>query len=243
MPEIKRRGSQPQDARLFGPDALPPLRQAVADLSWLYTHGYAETSSLKLVGDRHRLVLRQRQAVARCACSDQARADREARRLPVGNLRDKVVAIDGFNLIITLETALNGGVLIKGRDGCVRDLASLHGNYRVLDETAEVLAMIHRGLERLRPAAVQWWLDQPVSNSGQIKGLLESVAEGFGFPTEVSLVPDPDRVLSEPGENPEIVAATSDSAILNQCGVWVNLASYLLATVAPGATVLDLAAG
>lgn len=43
MPPPKRRGPQPQDAALFGAEALPVLRSAVEELSWLFSHGYADT--------------------------------------------------------------------------------------------------------------------------------------------------------------------------------------------------------
>src|SRR4051794_12700876 len=58
----KHRGPGPQDPEWFSSEARPDLAQATADLSWLLSRGYAEPSSLKLVGDRYRLVERQRVA-------------------------------------------------------------------------------------------------------------------------------------------------------------------------------------
>jgi hypothetical protein len=52
MPDRRtHRGPHPEDERLFAADGLPILRQAVADLCWLLSRGYAPESSLKLVGD------------------------------------------------------------------------------------------------------------------------------------------------------------------------------------------------
>ena len=71
-----------EDVLAYGPSlGLPALRQAVADLSWLLERGYAEKSSLKLVGDRYDLLARQRTAVGRCACSDADVARRSGRRV------------------------------------------------------------------------------------------------------------------------------------------------------------------
>ena len=82
MPDARaHRGPDPRDRDAFAPAAWPRLREAVADLSWLLTRGYAEASSLKLVGDRLALTERQRMAVRRCACADAARA----RRLGIGS--------------------------------------------------------------------------------------------------------------------------------------------------------------
>ena len=65
MPDKRtHRGPHPQDEKLFAPSAIDNLRTAVADFSLLLTKGYAEKSSLKLVGDRFSLTERQRLAVS-----------------------------------------------------------------------------------------------------------------------------------------------------------------------------------
>ena len=76
---------------------------------------------MKLIGDRYRLVERQRVAVARAACSDAALTDRAVRRVELDALRERPLRIDGFNLLVTLESALGGGVVLACRDGCYRD--------------------------------------------------------------------------------------------------------------------------
>ena len=50
------------------------------------------------------------------------------------------------NVLITLESALGGGVLLRCRDGCLRDMASLHGTYRIVDETDPALDALIDGL-------------------------------------------------------------------------------------------------
>src|SRR5688572_8681561 len=128
MPDSrKHRGPGPQDPTWFGPEAKTNLRAAVADSSSLLSRGYAAPSSLNLVGDRYRLVQRQRVAVLRSACSDGALVSRRSRELDPRSIRGRPLRIDGFNLILTLESALGGGVVLVGRDGCYRDMASVHG--------------------------------------------------------------------------------------------------------------------
>lgn len=226
MPDTrKHRGPGPQDPEWFGPEALDHLRAATADLSWLLSRGYAEPSSLKLVGDRHRLVERQRVAVLRSACSDDALARRAARRVdaPLGPLR-----IDGFNLLLTLESALGGGVVLAGRDGCYRDLASVHGTYRRVAETGPALDLARRLLDGWGIGPCTWFLDAPVSNSGRLAAMIRAL----GWQAEV--VPDPDKILVQPG--PPV--ATADAGILDRCGPWVNLARRIVETL-PQSFVVD----
>src|SRR5690606_19606795 len=115
--------------------ALPRLQAAVEELSWLWTRGYADVSSLKLVGDRHRLTTRQRLAVARAACSDAQRSRRQRHCVGADALAGQDLWIDGFNVLTSVEAALAGGVILQARDETYRDMASMHGNYRRIAET------------------------------------------------------------------------------------------------------------
>jgi hypothetical protein len=228
----KHRGPGPQDADWFGPAARPALASAVNDLSWLLSRGYAEPSSLKLVGDRYRLVERQRIAVLRSACSDAARAARASRRVDHRALGGRPLRIDGFNLTLTLESALGGGVIVGGRDGCFRDLASVHGTYRRVEETQPALELAARWLAEWGAGPCTWLLDAPVSNSGRLAALIRAVNADWS----AEVVQNPDTLLSRPGD----LVVTADSAILDRGGEWVNLARAVVEAGVPGAFVVDL---
>jgi hypothetical protein len=234
------RGLHPLDQKLFAAEAFPVLQSAVADLAWLLTRGYTDKSALKLVGDRYTLTARQRQAVARSTCGNAERERRLAHQVDAAVLRGHVVVIDGFNLLITLETALSGGVILPGRDGCYRDMASLHGNYRVLCETRPALELIQRELAALGVCHAIWYFDQPVSNSGRLKALLAAIATDhqIGPPVDIQLVPDPDPILAASSE----IIITSDSTVLDQCQRWFNLAHHLIAKCIPSANVIPMQA-
>ncbi len=154
----------------------------------------------------------------------------------VDAVKGRMVGIDGYNLIITVESALAGGVLLKGRDGCLRDLASIHGTYRRVAETVPALEQAGRYLQDKGVARALWLLDSPVSNSGRLKALMEDLARKNAWPWEVRLVRNPDAELASAGE----VTATSDGAVLNDCGSWVNLAGALVEERIPNAWIVDL---
>lgn len=237
MPDTRtHRGPHPEDARLFAADALPRLVAAVADLCWLLSREYATKAALKLVGDRYGLQRRQRLAVMRSACSDAALARRRSREVPRTALTGRVLLIDGFNVLTTIEAALAGGVILHARDGAFRDMASMHGTYRRVEETSPAIQFVGRYLEDCPPAQCRWYLDRPVSNSGRLRALLLEAAEEHGWNWTVELVDNPDRLLIE---QPQIVA-TSDSDVLDRSGRWLNLARCVVAEFAPAANVLDM---
>lgn len=232
----KHRGPHPDDARLFAESELPALRVAVAEFAWLLTRGYAEDSALGLVGNRHNLVERQRMAVRRSACSDDSLARRRRYRRSLPQCKGRPLAIDGYNLLISIESALSGGVLLIGRDGCYRDLASIHGTYRRVDETLPAVRLIADHLQDAGVTEVRWLLDRPVSNSGRLRRLMTEILAGRPSRWEIDLVDKPDPILAECA-NPVV---TSDSWILDRCGTWVNLAAEIIESRSPEAWRIDL---
>jgi hypothetical protein len=231
------RGPHPDDERLFGPEMVPRLASAANDLCWLLNRGYAAPSSLKLIGDRYDLEQRQRTAVSRCACSDSAKAHRTARRIPVDSLMGQTLLIDGYNVLTTVEAALAGGFVLVARDGCYRDMASMHGTWRRVDETVPAVELIGQFLAGRGVGECRWYLDRPVSNSGRFKRILLDVAAGRGWPWDVELVADPDRILASAFQP----VATADSAVLDHCTAWVNLAREIVGACVPQARLVDLA--
>jgi len=231
------RGPNPQDARLFAPAQLENLIQAVTDYSLLLTKGYAEKSALKLVGDRFSLTKRQRLAVMRCACSDQQLASRNRRRVELSAVRAQPVVVDGYNVLITVEAAISGGVILRGRDGCFKDLASVHGTYRKVTETIPAVEIIGDFLHQAGAMQFLWLLDSPVSNSARLKVLIRQVAQGRNWNCSVLLLTNPDTEMARTDR----IVASSDSAVLDNCGPWLNLAAEIITRHFPGAWVVDLA--
>jgi hypothetical protein len=194
--------------------------------------------SLKLVGDRHFLTERQRLAVSRAACTDKQKERRSARRMAVESIAGESLIIDGFNLVITLEAALGGGLLMLCRDGCIRDLSSVHGSYRAVLETGSALNLIGEVLAALSPKEVLWLLDSPISNSGRLAQRIRELASQSKWPWGVEVVfnPDAEIIISDS------IAVTSDSTILDRAKRWINLNQYLLQKYLPRAWMIDLQA-
>ena len=238
MPDTRtHRGPHPEDERLFSPEARPKLRQATSDLSWLLSRGYVNPSALKLVGDRYRLIARQRTAVERSACSDADLARREAHRLDPERLAGRPLWLDGYNVLTTIEAALAGGVILAARDGTYRDMASMHGSYRKVAETRPALELLGQVIAALGVGECRWYLDRPVSNSGRLKKIMGQIAATSGWAWSVELVPDPDAVLAQTDQ----VVATADSVILDHCHAWFNLARETITGHVPDAEVVELA--
>jgi hypothetical protein len=230
------RGLAPQDEWLFAGRQLSGLRAAAADLCWLLDRSYAARSALELVGNRHNLTSRQRMAVSRYACSKKDIRRREKLRVESAQLRGQELWLDGYNILTMLESALAGGVVLLGRDGCCRDIAGIHRRYRKVNETIPALGLVGETASALGVSVCRWWLDKPVSNSGRLKTLILETASENGWNMEVELTFSPDHVLSHTNQ----IIATSDGIVLDRCQCWVNLVRLIIAERIPRARLLDL---
>ena len=236
MPDTRNwRGPHPKDLECFAPRWIPVLQSAVAELSWLLSRGYPTRASLKLVGDRYSLRDRQRQALQRCAASDRACLERRAKRLPPTDLLNKTIVVDGYNVLLTLEAALSGGVILLARDGVVRDLAAMSAHYRRLSATQPAVELLADFFNSANCSQVIWYLDRPVSNSGRLKRLIQEIVVSREPPWRVDLTDRTDRLLVH---SPHVVAS-ADSAVIDGCSGWINLARIVVEDSIPDAWVLD----
>ncbi|MCH2083467.1 MAG: DUF434 domain-containing protein [Saprospiraceae bacterium] len=232
----KHRGQHPQDASLFAEKQLPNLRIAVEDFSYLLTKGYAPNASLKLVGDRFRLKERQRMAVRRCGCDAMTAKTIAAKECSKEAVNRQSIELDGFNVLIIVESALSGGLILKGYDHCYKDLASIHSTYKKVLETEKAIEIIGNGLEALEITEVSWFLDRPVSNSGRLKQILLAYAEKHSLDWEVHLVFNPDKTLIER----QNLVASSDSIVVRESKNWFNLTGFLIDNYIKNAQIIDL---
>ncbi len=222
----RTRGKESNDDKLFAPKWHPVFKNAVDDLCHLLSRGYANNSASQLVGSRYKLNKRQREALSRICCSQEQIEKRKAKQILPIHLKNKTIEIDGFNILILLESALSGAYIFKGRDGLYRDLSGVHSTYKRVAATDEAIEMVSHYLISKNVEQVTWYLDQPISNSGRLKTRLYEHSSKHQLDWQVELVFSPDKVLAK-SKN---VVVSSDGWILDQCEEWFNLNEALLSS-------------
>jgi hypothetical protein len=220
----RNRGKESSDDKLFADKWLPVFTEAVNDFCYLLSRGYAPNSVLQIVGDRYKLNKRQREAIGRIAASDSDIEQRKAKMCTADFMKGKVVEIDGFNLLILLESAMSGAYIFKGRDGTFRDISSVHGSYKRVSKTEEAILLVGNTLNSMGVERVKWYFDKPVSNSGRLKTMLTELSSDNNFNWEVELVYNPDQALAD-SKN---IVVSSDGWVLDKAEYWYNLAGYLI---------------
>lgn len=217
-----RRGYVESDKKEFDEKSMYKLREAQKDIFMLINRNYPIKNASTFVGNHYLLSERQRLALVRATSSRLAIEERKKKEIK-NSLDGKTVYIDGFNIIITLEVALSKSTLMKCMDGTVRDLAGLRGTYKLIDKTDSAINLIGIKLEQLGVCKAVIYLDEPVSNSGNLKIRILELLNKYDYSIEVRLVRNADKEL-EDCEN----VISSDAVVLDKSISWFNLAERII---------------
>ena len=200
------------------------IQEAALDIRYLLNRGYPRKVSLDLAGNRYQLTSDLRHLLHRGVFSDADSKSRSKRKIPIKGIRDKELAIDGYNVIITVEAGLSGQPLVLGDDGFIRDISGLSGRFKKTERTEEAIRMVLDVLRKVKPRHFLFLFDAPISRSGQLARDIRDRLKREGLPGEARAVKVPEKILNGfPG-----VVATSDTAIIDQSKRAVDLAGAIL---------------
>ena len=130
------------------------------------------------------------------------------------------MGIDGFNVLITVESALRGDPVYVCSDGIVRDLSLAYSSYKPSDKFEKAVILIKRAIEGIQPGEATIYLDSPVSGSGVLASRMRSILG------EVAEVRTSKRVDAEVASHE--VAASSDSRIISKASCVVDLPRFAM---------------
>lgn len=234
--ELKpRRGFDRADRDDFTGSALLRLNAAREELKWLLDRGYSVDTAATFVGNHHSLTARQRNAMKRSTARENDLKLRLGKIAYPSEIKGKDILIDGFNIIITLETALSGSLLLLCSDGVLRDLAGLRGTYHLIPQTDTAVSLLLEALVGLEAASATIFLESQVSNSGRLRARILELSSTFPIKVDVLLVDDADKAL----EGRERII-TGDSILLDSCVSWVNAVADIVINKVPEPFIADL---
>jgi hypothetical protein len=200
------------------------IQKAARDFRFLLNRGYPRKASLELVGNRYGLTSDERHLLHRGVFSNSDSESRRKKKVFVREVRNKDLAIDGHNVLITVEAGISGRPLALGDDGFIRDISGLSGSFKRTETTEKAIQFIIRAIKKIKPSQTLFLLDAPISKSGELAEAVRSYLEREDIPGEAMAVKVPERILiGFPG-----VVATSDTAIIEQSKKVLDLAGHVL---------------
>jgi len=203
---------------------LKGLEKAAQDFRFLLNRGYPRKAALELVGNRYGLTSDERHLLHRGVFSDSDSESRRKKKVSYGDVRNKDLAIDGHNIIITIEAGLFGRPLVLGDDGFIRDISGLSGSFKRTETTEKAIQLIIDAIKQIKPHRTLFLLDAPISKSGKLAEEVRTYLKKENLPGDAMAVKVPERILiGFPG-----VVATSDTAIIDRSRKILDLAGHII---------------
>lgn len=208
------------------------FKDSVHDLVYLLDRGYPKRSSITLVGNRYRLDSAQRMILYRGVFRS---IEAEERRKKIRDCVEPVfqkLAVDGYNVLITLESYLLGRTVFRSLDGFVRDIAGVYGNFTFSETTRCSIALladfVQHVLQKKSGAMMELvvYLDAPVSKSGELASFMREYFQERTIESRVDVVNGPDARLIAEGASGAV--ATSDTVIGDRVQDLVDIPGYIL---------------
>jgi len=187
------------------------LRKAAEDVRYLVNRGYPKESAARFVSDHYRLPEEQRFVLSRIVVAAQTSKLRRKKAVRAEALKGMDVIVDGYNVLISVESLLGGRPVYRCDDGFLRDTRGIFRSYETSDLTAPALQEILNLLASSNPASVAILLDQQISMSGRLADLIREMMATIGLPGTARTARDVDRQL----KSSRAIVATADGNVID----------------------------
>lgn len=200
------------------------LSLAAEDMRWMLERGYPRERCLEMVGNRRGLDRAGREILRRVVMAPARAKDRRAKLLTLERVGGQPVGLDGHNVLLTLESALSGRLMVRGDDGALRDIARAAVSWRWSGLTERIAGLILDALSQAGVGEIRFYLDRPVSHSGRLADLVRREMAGRGMPGLAEAVPVPEKPLMAF----QGLVATADGQLIDDCPRPIDLAGQLV---------------
>jgi len=215
------------------------LQKAAEDFRYLLNLEYPRKALLELVGNRYELTFDERHLLHRGVFSEVDSEARQERIVSPEAIKNKDLAVDGHNVLITIEAGLSGRPLILADDGFIRDISGLSGSFKKTEVTEEALQWIVTFLKKWRPRHALFLFDAPISKSGILAKELRTLLKKENLPGDALAMKVPEKILI----GFQGVIATSDTAIIDRSEKVIDLAGNIIRTKVGSMSLLKLKRG
>lgn len=190
---------------------------AVIDVRYLLDRGYPQKGAVSFVYNHYRLDEEARHLLSRVVLARAISERRKAKFLPCDEIRGNNIVIDGYNIIIGMESVLEKRAYLCD-DGVIRDIKGTFRNYKASESTGAAIETILQFLKENNPAYVCFLLDSQISKSGLLAKKLREKLSDFGLRGDARTSKHVDYDL----KNSKEIIASSDGVIIDAAEKVVN---------------------
>ena len=190
------------------------FKYATRDYLYLLEKNYPQKGIIKLIGDRYALSGTERTMLYRGIATRENCLARKQKLALVKELKKASLYIDGYNVMITIGSYLNGNTVYISNDHLLRDASEMHGKIFRKVLMNRILKLLLDDLIYLQLSNAIIYFDRPVSKSGELASFISRQMESSGIPGHAKTAESPDHILKQCTKG---FIATSDSTIIDKC--------------------------
>jgi hypothetical protein len=196
----------------------PRLMDAEYDLKFLLNRRYNKKNSLNFVSNKYLLNKEAKNYLVRKVFSNEKIMARMIKIVDIHEINNKTVFIDGYNVLITVEMICNQEyeAILMCDDGVLRDIKAVFGKYKSNPKTEDALNRIIRVLKNHNPLSINFFYDSPVSNSGELAKLTESLIKSNNISGNALTKKNVDYDLVKQSKKVRGIVGTSDGVIIDK---------------------------
>ncbi|MCS7099029.1 MAG: DUF434 domain-containing protein [Sulfolobales archaeon] len=203
--------------------------EAARDYKYLLNRGYPQKASLDFVSANYKLTRSERALLLRCVHRD---VDSEAvKKKTVRDAHGLELVIDGYNVILTVVSAIEGLQIFLCDDGFIRDLRSSYVKNFETPKIVEAVKYVAKAIDELKVKDVLIVLDKNVSWSAEHADFIRSA---YGI--KVVAAAKADIAVIGSGK----VISSSDFVILLKSEKAFDLAQFTVRNLVPSAEIVEL---
>lgn len=203
------------------------MKDAICDLRFLLNRGYNKSSAVNFVANKYRLGIKARNFLVRAVFSASEAKEHKKKRVGIEKIKGREVAIDGYNVLISVEAALKGRGVILCDDGFVRDTTATFGKYKLSKVTLPAVEKIIKILKNNSVGKVLFIFDSQVSFSGELCGLIREKLAEHALNGDAVTSKSADYIITKS----EGIVCTSDRAIIKKAANILDIPYYIAVKV------------
>ncbi|KXS44218.1 MAG: protein of unknown function DUF434 [Methanolobus sp. T82-4] len=203
------------------------LIEAAKDIRYLLERGYPGSSAVRFVGDHYRLKDKQRFILSRNVLAPSVASGRRRKRVNCTDTEGRHLLIDGYNVLITLESYLKGEEMWTGDDGFIRDNRGVFNNHVNDRTTCRAVELMNSVLMAANLHSVILLLDLQMSMSGKLAGFIRQSFNEASIPGTVCTSRTVDHELKKAAN--DSVVATADGVIIDSVNNVLDIPACVIA--------------
>lgn len=205
---------------------LKPARDIRSLLRW----GYPKFATIGFVSTHSGLSVEERYILTRVIIPPDRIVSRIKKKVACTGLKDRDILIDGYNVILCVDSLLKKEPMWFCDDGYIRDTRYYFSKVKQAENIEEPLDRVLHFLSEAHPKSVIFLLDAQISRSGELAGLIRRKMHENGISGDARTSKTTDFELKTTGGNPQMsfVIASSDGTVIDSALQVVDIPACLM---------------